>query len=75
MLQTREQGQSPERVFLRQCAEHLAGRPVEGRRLVRWYGQWMARHRAEPQELSAQAMLAVAFDPWERPEGLEVRRG
>jgi hypothetical protein len=35
----------------------------------------MARHRAEPQDCNAQAMLELAFDRAQRPLGLEVRRG
>lgn len=61
------------RAFLRSAARHMAGRPVEAQRLVRWYRQWLAKLRVEPQEHSAHDMLSLALDPWERPEGLVLQ--
>lgn len=65
--------QTPEWLFLREAAAFLAGRPVEPRRLVRWYWQWCARYRVEPGTVEATSMLELALDPGRRPHRLEVR--
>lgn len=66
--------QTPEHLFLRAAADHLAGRPVEPRRLVRWYWQWLRRYRFEPGTVEATAMLELALDPGRRPYQLEMKR-
>lgn len=52
-----------ERMFLRQAAAYLAGRPVDKRKLVRWFALWAHRYRIEREEISYQTLIQMALEP------------
>lgn len=63
----------PEWLFLCDARGWLAGREVEGRRLVIWHGQWLAKYHFERGEHTKTAMIELALGPG-KPWGLKVKQ-